>query len=80
MSNSLGWGQVYLANYNAISAFLWFNIPLRLLQIYTKFGPDRIFDGTSGYLKYVQALALLELIHSATGNSRSQTSIDRRTR
>jgi hypothetical protein len=62
-----GWGDFYLTNYNAISSFIWFNIPLRLLQIYLLVGPGH-FDEIADFVKYVQSLALLELLHSVTGN------------
>jgi len=63
----LAWGETYLANYNAISAFFWFNIPLRLIQLYLKFGKGHIYEGTADYVRYVQTVAILELVHSATG-------------
>src|SRR5208282_6802512 len=65
-SNNLAWGETYLVNYNAISAFFWFNIPLRLIQIYNLLGPDYVHE-IADYVKYVQSVAILELIHSATG-------------
>ncbi len=65
-TNNLAWGETYLANYNAISAFFWFNIPLRLIQIYHHLGPEHI-HGIADYVKYVQTVAILELVHSATG-------------
>ena len=65
--DQIAWGETYLANYNAISAFFWFNVPLRLIQIYTRFGPEQVFDGTVDYVKYIQAMAVLEVVHSAVG-------------
>lgn len=65
-ANKLAWGETYLANYNAISAFFWFNIPLRLMQVYRHFGSSRVHE-IADYVKIVQTAAVLELIHSATG-------------
>jgi hypothetical protein len=66
LTNYLAWGEVYLANYNAISAFFWFNIPLRLIQVYRLFGSSQIHE-IANYVKIVQTAAVLELVHSATG-------------
>ena len=66
VANKLAWGETYLANYNAISAFAWFNIPLRLIQIYKIMGPSHFYE-TADFVRYVQTLAVLELVHSATG-------------
>jgi len=66
LANQLAWSETYLANYNAISAFFWFNVPLRLIQIYTHVGHEYV-TGISDYVKWIQTLALLELVHSAAG-------------
>lgn len=68
VADKTAWGETYLANYNAISAFFWFNIPLRLIQIHNRFGAHQVYDGTVDYVKYVQAMAVLEIFHSAIGS------------
>ncbi len=60
----------YLVLYNFVSAVLWLTILGRVLSISSLTGStDMVFKTTSEFTKWTQTLALLEVAHSALGES-----------
>jgi very-long-chain (3R)-3-hydroxyacyl-CoA dehydratase len=64
----------YLIIYNALSALAWFFLLINLAKSFfidNLHNPDVLFQRTGQYLAYLQAVALLEVLHSALGWVRS---------
>src|SRR5215472_11575625 len=60
----------YLVLYNFVSAVLWLTVFGRVVSIYSLMGStDMVFKTTSEFTKWTQTLALLEVAHSALGES-----------
>lgn len=60
----------YLVLYNFVSAVLWLTILGRVVSISSLTGStDMVFKTTSEFTKWTQTLALLEVAHSALGES-----------
>lgn len=59
----------YLISYNAISAALWFGVLGRVLMFGQYYGVDsgHVYEGSERYTRLTQSLAVLEVLHSATG-------------
>ncbi|KAK9468374.1 tyrosine phosphatase-like protein [Lipomyces arxii] len=63
--------QLYLFQYNVVSAFFWFAVLLRVVAILPILGPENIAEGNANFIKWVQTGALLEIVHSLLGLVRS---------
>ena len=59
--------QQYLIVYNLASAILWFSVLARVLIILPITGPAYVHDGVGTFARWVQTLAVLEIVHSALG-------------
>ena len=59
--------QYYLILYNLTSAILWTAILGRLLLLIPLVGVENVYGGLGEFTKWTQTLALLEIVHSATG-------------
>lgn len=59
--------SLYLILYNFISAVLWAAVLGRVLLIAWIYGWRNVFAGTDGYVRSVQTLAGLEVVHSLIG-------------
>jgi very-long-chain (3R)-3-hydroxyacyl-CoA dehydratase len=57
----------YLVGYNAVSAFLWAAVLTRLVILYPLVGPKFVSGGLADFTRWVQTLALLEVVHSLIG-------------
>ncbi|KAK6438715.1 hypothetical protein LTR95_005076 [Oleoguttula sp. CCFEE 5521] len=57
----------YLILYNAISAALWANILTQVLVLALGEGYGGVFEGTDEFVRVVQSLAGMEVVHSAIG-------------
>ena len=57
----------YLVLYNVTSGFLWFAVLARTVLLLGLVGPEYVYAGVGDFTKWVQTLALLEIVHSATG-------------
>ncbi|MCJ1442981.1 MAG: hypothetical protein MMC23_003478 [Stictis urceolatum] len=66
--------QQYLIVYNLASAILWFSVLARVLIILPITGPAYVHDGVGTFARWVQTLAVLEIVHSALGLVRSPLS------
>ena len=70
----------YLVLYNFVSAVLWLTILGRVVSISSLTGStDMVFKTTSEFTKWTQTLALLEIAHSALGESHRCISVGLRT-
>ncbi|KAL3423064.1 protein tyrosine phosphatase-like protein [Phlyctema vagabunda] len=64
----------YLILYNFVSAVLWLAVLGRVLLLVPLVGFGRAYEGVGSFTKWTQTLALLEVVHSATGIVRSPIS------
>lgn len=68
----------YLVLYNFVSAVLWLTVLGRVVSISSLTGStDMVFKTTSEFTKWTQTLALLEIAHSALGESNQFFSVYR---
>ena len=63
--------KTYLIAYNLISTLLWAVVLGRVVAVTVSQGHGRVFDSTFDYVKIVQSLAVLEVLHSAIGTRMS---------
>ena len=59
----------YLILYNFVSALLWLVVLGRVALLVPLVGFGRVYQGVGQFTKWTQTLALLEVVHSATGES-----------
>lgn len=59
----------YLILYNFVSAILWTIILGRVLILIPIVGFGGVYDGVGQFTKWTQTLALMEVVHSAVGES-----------
>uniref|UniRef100_A0A060T2I4 Very-long-chain (3R)-3-hydroxyacyl-CoA dehydratase n=1 Tax=Blastobotrys adeninivorans TaxID=409370 RepID=A0A060T2I4_BLAAD len=57
----------YLVAYNSLSAFLWLCVLGRLIILFPLVGSKFVAGGLADFTKYVQTLAVLEVVHSVLG-------------
>ena len=57
----------YLILYNFVSALLWLVVLGRVVLLIPLVGFGRVYPGAGRFTKWTQTLALLEVVHSATG-------------
>jgi very-long-chain (3R)-3-hydroxyacyl-CoA dehydratase len=57
----------YLIGYNSVSAFLWGCVLVRLLILYPLVGFKFVSGGVADFTRWVQTMALLEVVHSMLG-------------
>jgi very-long-chain (3R)-3-hydroxyacyl-CoA dehydratase len=57
----------YLILYNFVSALLWLVVLGRVVFLVPLVGFGRTYQGVGSFAKWTQSLALLEIVHSATG-------------
>lgn len=62
----------YLTLYNFISAILWLAILGRVVLLVPLVGFKNVYGGVGSFAKWTQTLALLEVVHSAAGESSMQ--------
>lgn len=58
----------YLILYNFVSAILWTVVLGRVLLLIPFVGFGNVYGGVGKFAKLTQTLALLEVVHAATGN------------
>lgn len=61
------WKTLYLVLYNFLSATLWSAVLGRVVLIVTLHGIGKVFLGVGDYVRWVQTLAGLEVVHSLVG-------------
>lgn len=61
----------YLTAYNGASAFLWFAVFARLAILWPLVSAQFVVEGLGDFTKWVQTLAVLELVHALAGFVRS---------
>lgn len=66
---SLNPKTLYLIAYNLVSAALWSVVLYRTATTYPAGGPRAVFRELDEYTRRTQTLALLEVVHSALGES-----------
>lgn len=59
--------QYYLIGYNLLNSILWTAILGRLLLLIPLVGFQNVYGGVGDFAKWSQTLAVLEIVHSATG-------------
>lgn len=59
----------YLTLYNFISAILWLAILGRVVLLVPLVGFKNVYGGVGAFAKWTQTLALLEVAHSASGET-----------
>ncbi|EKD14818.1 uncharacterized protein L3040_003963 [Drepanopeziza brunnea f. sp. 'multigermtubi'] len=64
----------YLILYNFVSAVLWFTILGRVVLLVPLVGFGNVYPGVGRFCKWTQTLALLEVVHAATGIVRAPIS------
>ncbi|CZS95929.1 related to protein tyrosine phosphatase-like protein (putative anti-phosphatase); pepino protein; pasticcino protein pas2 [Rhynchosporium agropyri] len=57
----------YLILYNFVNAVLWLTVLGRVIMLVPLVGFGRVYPGVGKFLKWTQSLALLEVVHAATG-------------
>ncbi|KAL2075769.1 hypothetical protein VTL71DRAFT_712 [Oculimacula yallundae] len=57
----------YLILYNFVNAILWLTVLGRVLGLVPLVGFGRVYPGVGIFCKWTQSLALLEVVHAATG-------------
>ena len=58
----------YLIAYNLISAILWSIVMGKVALIASTQGTNKVYAAAGEYTKWVQTLAVLEILHSLLGN------------
>jgi len=61
----------YLIAYNAVSAVLWAGVLGRTILLLPLVGPTHVHEALGDYTKWVQTLAVLEIVHIVLGLLRS---------
>src|SRR3954470_24575265 len=61
----------YLILYNFFSALAWMIVLGRVLLLVPLVGFGRVYPAVGHFTKWTQTMALLEVVHSATGSSSS---------
>ncbi|KAI6709512.1 hypothetical protein JHW43_007963 [Diplocarpon mali] len=59
----------YLILYNFVNAILWLTVLGRVLLLIPLVGLGRVYPGVGRFTKWTQTLAVLEVVHAATGTS-----------
>lgn len=59
----------YLILYNFVCTILWTAVLGRVLILVPMVGFGNVYKGTGEFTKWTQTVALLEVVHSATGKS-----------
>lgn len=59
----------YLILYNFVSAILWLAVLGRVLLLVPLVGFGQAYNGVGYFTKWTQTMALLEVVHAATGKS-----------
>lgn len=59
----------YLILYNLVSAVLWVAVLGRVILLVPLVGFENVHGGVGVFAKWTQTLAVLEVVHSALGNS-----------
>lgn len=67
----------YLIIYNAVSALLWLVVLGRVVGLVPLVGFGTTYAGVGQFTKWTQTLALMEVVHAATGESVSDGLYDR---
>ncbi|KAL2803372.1 tyrosine phosphatase-like protein [Aspergillus granulosus] len=67
-STSMAASKVYLLFYNSVSALLWLRV---LLAIVTSYSDPEIFTTVEPWTRWTQTLAVIEILHAATGITRA---------
>ncbi|CZS98895.1 hypothetical protein WAI453_008496 [Rhynchosporium graminicola] len=57
----------YLILYNFVNTVLWLTVLGRVIMLVPLVGFGRVYPGVGNFLKWTQSLALLEVVHAATG-------------
>lgn len=57
----------YLILYNFVNAILWLTVLGRVVLLIPLVGFGRVYPGVGKFCKWTQTLALLEVVHAATG-------------
>lgn len=57
----------YLILYNFVNAILWLTVLGRVLLLVPLVGFGKVYPGVGRFTKWTQTLALLEVVHAATG-------------
>ena len=57
----------YLILYNFVSAILWLAILGRVILLVPLVGFKNVYGGVGAFAKWTQTLAVLEVVHSASG-------------
>jgi len=57
----------YLIFYNFVSAVLWLAVLGRVVLLVPVVGFARVYPGVGRFTKWTQTMAVLEIVHSATG-------------
>ncbi len=57
----------YLILYNFVNAILWLTVLGRAVLLILLVGFGRVYPGVGKFCKWTQTLALLEVVHAATG-------------
>jgi very-long-chain (3R)-3-hydroxyacyl-CoA dehydratase len=57
----------YLILYNFVSAILWLVVLGRVVLFVPLVGFGRVYQGVGRFTKWTQTMAVLEIVHSATG-------------
>lgn len=60
---------LYLTLYNGTFAALWFTLLIRILALDPLSSYDKTYDVVGDFAKWIQTAALLEVVHSALGQS-----------
>lgn len=63
----------YLILYNSVNAFLWLRI---LLTIVTSHSDPALYATLEPQARWVQTLAVVEILHAATGKYNKQTNLN----
>ncbi|CAL3969138.1 unnamed protein product [Diplocarpon coronariae] len=58
----------YLILYNFVNAILWLTVLGRVLLLIPLVGLGRVYPGVGRFTKWTQTLAVLEVVHAATGS------------
>lgn len=66
----------YLIIYNFASAILWLAVLGRVLLLVPLVGFGRAYEGVGNFTKWTQTMALLEVVHAATGEDAVPESLD----
>ncbi|KAK6581541.1 hypothetical protein PZA11_006232 [Diplocarpon coronariae] len=64
----------YLILYNFVNAILWLTVLGRVLLLIPLVGLGRVYPGVGRFTKWTQTLAVLEVVHAATGLVRAPIS------